>query len=417
MGNFLKNISFDWLLSFKKQKNLNNDVIEKIKNFSKQNWVSIDVVLNEYLVVLSLMIINNYREKDNLLLKWWSALSLFYWNERFSNDLDVDLYLNFWLNFESIIDKEEKQKIVFSMFKEIENNWEQKIKWVKFTFKIFWNFIESERKIQKYKWEFHFFDDGNFIDNKIWIDLSLENYWVWKEIWIIKHKKELYCLDENLKFMCMNESEILLQKIISFWDRIKINDVYDLNFLLNRNEIDIDLIKEQAILDYRKNKNHIFYWKNNEEIKKIFIERIWEFLWIYRKYTKLKINGSLTKENKIIDLEKFFLDFKLLVEERFESNMLDDFLLSNENILKNKKFFKSFLIKHLSWWNKIDIKQNKKQPEILLSDCLIIKINLKESCYELLNWWNLIKFNTKINLIEYLIENYLEEIDVELLKF
>lgn len=387
---------------------------QKLFLYSKENWIKYDHILNEYLVVFSIDILSKYEESKFLLLKWWSALSLFYWSDRISTDLDIDLHLNFLANSNSV----SNEMKIYTMFKKIKDKWIQNIEWMIFEFKI-WDFINKSWKIKKYKWEFIFNNHILWIENrKVEIDLSFENYWAWNNLKLVDKKRELFLIEKEIKFNCMNKEEILLHKIISFWDRYKFNDLYDINFLITNFNLDIDeeWIREQSSIDYRENRDHIFYWKENlNDIKEVFIERIHNFFKrTNQEDLDITINKNVSKDSKINDYIIFFEDFLNLIQNKFEEKEfweLPSYFIDDEVSLK-----KYHLTNYLKWWNKFSFKENKKQPEMKLSDCLVIWINWDFYIINL-NWVEIERFKLKNHLIEYLITSQLNNIDLNSIKF
>lgn len=161
----------------------------KIQEYWRINWISEKTLIQEYLVVLCLEILNDYKDSENLLLKWWSALSLFYWSKRFSMDLDIDLYLNFSIN-----SKKSKSSIL-SMFEKIKNKKIKEKKWIKYDFLISW-----WNNIEKYTCKFLFTNEELNIDETIEVDLSFENEWIWVKSKIVQSKKDLYSLKKRCLF-------------------------------------------------------------------------------------------------------------------------------------------------------------------------------------------------------------------------
>lgn len=418
---------------------------KRFESFENEFWIRKDDICIEYFLCEVLNMLNNIWV-DFLVLKWWVALSLFYWSRRFSNDLDLDLVfsISYWQkewiwssNFNNDDEKELKKEVIKKAITFFQKQEIARLKWnkIKYQSKFTSSTIEMITNfwwITKDKWETlqDYINklenlDVNKITHATWLFI-IENWTFWKsysivadysfrtfnhfeEIELSKNKKELYLID-NLKYRCLWRSDIFCDKLNTLWERFKFNDLYDVKFLLD-NDIKFkfsDIIEELLKSNRKWKENKFKLWiEDKSEIRKIDPREIknnllwildklkkWEIFylknWKYERYWEEELKNSIDHTNK-----KLIFSDKIFNKEWIE-NFFNDFYIKVE-----KEFFNRILLEDEDEWI-WDINENNKFSDLVWEDNLDFldeineetKINIKNKLMnfnlikESFNYWN-----------------------------
>lgn len=437
MINFLEKF---WFSSNDKSEKLKN-IESNIKKFSELYKIDKEILYKEYFLCEVLDMLNK-NWADFLVLKWWAALSLFYWSRRFSDDLDLDV------NFSFEVSSKKRHEDIESFLKKI--NWlvyENKDTWIRMSIKthntknyVSWTVKILNKEFKNYE--------------SIWLDIVLNSFQNYEELELSKDKKDLF-LFEWLKFKCLDISNFVSDKMISFWERFKLSDLYDLNFLLKYDsKIRLsDLIWKARVERYWKESEFL----NNEEIsefkrnllyrldniknfnlsiminKKIVDYREEEILWQLDT-----LNERLVYSDRINwkeDFVRFIEEFQEIVRNNFENHFVwdeddinvwqlntdnefsDDFWEDSldflfEEEIELKKFSINEIRKSINHWNS----RNENSKGIKLKDWKLLTIYW--NLYVLIDvenkWFQ--NFENKEELINYLFQNQFDLIDNETFK-
>ncbi len=220
-------------------KRLENN-LEKHKNLLKE---TLRTTIKE---IFSIIEISNY-----LWVKWGFA-SNYYWLDRLSTDIDIDI-----LN-------PEKEKIVVDTIRE-------------FLIKTKWK-IRAERKLETW-YRFVTFTEINNTKTRIQIDLNNK---------IFNSNKYNEVNLEWTQVIFMEKSCVNAHKLVSLSERFKDTDLYDIHYILKNNlPIDNDTIKERT-------------WKETKDYIKELIELL---------------DGGYYKATLTAKMQKIFCDEKNIREE------------------------------------------------------------------------------------------------------
>lgn len=154
---------------------------------------------------------------------------------------------------------------------------------------------------------------------------------------------------------------------------------------------------------FRRNRK-VFLSRIENVFNNVSIETFWK-----------ESNNILSNENKIWDIVKFLEDFYDLIKSEFDILKWNEFEIWFDEIdFSSKEITENKLRIFLNWWNLQSVKDNKKQPEIKLSDCLIIRIeNNKYNVYKNNSLFKTLKI--KDHLIEFLMKNEKDSINNDFL--
>lgn len=382
---------------------INEKEAKAIIEYSKKNFIWIDIVTKEYVIIRILDKFKREMQVDYLVLKWWTCLSLFYWSWRFSEDIDLDLLLIDWQDSTS-------ERIM------INNTYRLKNLLKKLDTKTNWLF-EFEIKEKIARWVFHFKWSYWIPDVDIKFDIRLRSFTEWLEKEIVKEKDELVWLWVvwlPFSFNCLSPIKIASNKLICIWWREKWRDLYDFLFLIkNWYKIDINYIRDY-LYEYNERKNEFYWVEDKEDLKRKLLERI-DFLDKKNQNELLwDINNFLIIDRRI-EKDSFFIELYSLIEEKFDLITIDnkdienqfniedfdlpDYWIEDNNEINIKKqeiieFLESWSKKwHFNWWAK---RINK--------DFVIV---IENNLYCIYEWSTLYKkIEYKKDLIDYLYKNY-----------
>lgn len=368
---------------------------DKIIEFSKNNWVSIDIVTKEFAILKVLDLFKKQFKIDYFVLKWWTSLSLFYWSWRFSEDIDLDMLLKDNINE----DTQTERARIFLKKLDTKTNW----------------LFQFEVKEKIARWVFNFTWNFWIPNTRIKFDIRLKAFTDWHIMSTVKEKSDLLLeMWFPLEFECISSNLILSNKLICIWWREKWRDIYDFHFLM-KNWYKADL---EYIINYLKEYNetdNVFYWLNTkEEFKEKLQERIsylenshWEDMF-------KDINEFLIDTRKI-DKSTFFIEVYEEIENNFEDCLIWEWWISSleeldfdfefEEDISIDNIRKKEIIDFLSNWSKMNknswVKQfkNKKWDNYVLS--------IENWFYKIYENWILFKtLERKSDLIDYLYNNY-----------
>lgn len=190
----------------------------KLHNFPK--WI-----LREYLQYLILQNIFSQKTAKKLCFIWWTSLRIWYWSQRFSEDLDFD---NRWLTVEEF---EEMTKNVEKMLK---------LEWYEINIR------------HIYKWAFHctIKIPQLLYDNNL-ASMATENLTIKIDTtpqWFNYEKKQKLVQNFWLLFPIniADEQTLLSMKLSAFFSRIKGRDLFDIVYLLWKTQSpNWDILKEK----------------------------------------------------------------------------------------------------------------------------------------------------------------------------
>lgn len=343
------------------------------KNYANIHWISEEIVFKEILIVKILKYLNSLWSSEILCLKGWTALALFYNSWRFSEDIDFDL-ISQCKNDSNCFYR------VKSLFKKLENDFNENFKF--------------EIGDEKIKWKFHT-NQKNFFENDIYISFDVRIKKYCEEILLPLNTKNLH--KENFHFNCISPSKIMTDKFLYIGWRNKGRDLYDFLFLMRQwYKIDFDYLKEQFEIWEKRELENFFYWVSKEDLKEKILKRI-EEMENYQEEIFSDINEFLEDWNKIENKNDFLLNFYSEIEKNFETTKeisdfenIEDFnldFLEEENKKKTKEeiveFLKNFSKTELkSWiknvWNNSFIVIENNKYRIYKDGNLLKQFELKE---------------------------------------
>ena len=295
------------------------------------NWIKEDFQSRlEMIKKIYIDIISSKNWKD-LLFKWWTSLVLFYWLNRFSEDLDFNL-----------IDTNKIKQVVDWIYQELQSKW--------YTLsEIYRDWTNVVHIDLFYKiWDNDYICQLEFFKNNYWI---VQNYTILKILWIYANLLDSW---ENFTHTCCDYLER--------WNNSKWRDLFDILFYLSKNtQVDMNIItirtkiktQEELFIEILKTL-FIKYKKYHNE----FFVEIQKF-WYSTDY--LTFNDFLTTFVRWINIR--ILNWRFSFNQNYIENLKEDWLsrISNFSSIKldEKSWFYTIFIKDTSW-NKKNIYTSKK---------------------------------------------------------
>ena len=293
------------------------------------NWIREDFKMREEKIKEIYFNIISSEYWKELLFKWWTSLSLFYWLQRFSEDLDFNL-IDTW-----------KMKIVVNwIYKDL------KSKWYKLS-KIYRDWTNVVHIDLFYKiWNNEYVCQLEFFKNNYWINQNFEiKYFYWK-------CAKLLDISENFAHKCCAYLERWNRKIERSW-KPKWRDLFDIMFYLHKNvQVNMNIIRIRTKIDTKE-------WLFLEILKtllikhkkfhKEFLDEINNF-WYSVNYNQFEefINMFFSIVNTRILNQKFNFNFEYLKHLK-------------ENWMAIISSWISFITKEQNWFFKITNKLYKKE--------------------------------------------------------
>ena len=226
-------------------------------------------IFREYLQYKILDYIFSCPESKKICFIWWTALRIWYNNQRFSEDLDFD---NWWLN------QKEFEKIANIVKKWLEKEWYE----VELRFIYKWAF-HCEIKIPKILYDNKL---SNMYTEKVMIKIDTVSQWFKYNV----KKMLLEKFEVSTVISIADLSQLLSFKINAFLSRCKWRDIFDLCFILANTKrpdrsilkkldiykpielknIMLDRIKNISLVDMQKDVRYFVFNENDVRVLKFW---------------------------------------------------------------------------------------------------------------------------------------------------
>lgn len=301
------------------------------------NWIKEDFWKRTKIIKEIYFDIVNSQFWKELLFKWWTSLSLFYWLERFSEDLDFNL-----------IDEKRIEIVVNWIY------WILKSKWYKLS-KIYRDWTNVVHIDLFYKiWKNDYTCQLEFFKNNYWIK---QNFELKKIYWI---PVKLLDISENFAHKCCAYLERWNRRIERSW-KPKWRDLLDILFYLHYNfPINLKIIfvrtkittKEELFIEILKN----LLIKHKKYHKEFFLE-ITNF-WYWNNF--LTFNDFINSFIWLVNLR--VLHWKFSFNQNYIENLKEDWFtrLSNFIVIQQEdNLFYTIFFKDKKW-NKKKLYSSKK---------------------------------------------------------
>lgn len=306
------------------------------------NWIKSDFENRlEMIKKIYIDIISSKHWKD-LLFKWWTSLVLFYWLERFSEDLDFNL-----------IDTKRIKKVVDWIYQDLKSKWYQ----LSEIYRDWTNVVHIDLF---YKiWNNDYICQLEFFKNNYWV---IQKYTMIKIQWI--HDKvyaNLLDLWENFAHKCCAYLERWNRKIERSW-KPKWRDLFDISFYLSKDtKVDMNIVTIRTKI---KTQEELFL----EILKTLFIkhkkyhnELLEEINNFWYSTTYLTFDDFLHSFVRLVNNK--ILNWRFSFNQNYLKDLKEDWFSKISNFssiqLDEKSWFYTIFIKDTSW-NKKNIYTSKK---------------------------------------------------------